>query len=120
MTCYITVNMLYGAILRYYRKQIGLSQQNTCTVYDVSSSAYSRYECGQIPIPVLFMYKLAKLVNKTNVEISVHVSAVETLLCGSQIQIATSEFDNGYFTLLTQRALDLYVVKAAATLTPQQ
>lgn len=125
MNTHTTVDTVYGAIMRYYRKQAKLTQWSVCTAFGVTNTVYSRYERGELPIPVTFLFTMMKIYHKTHMEITLHVSLVESLLALNRTVIVVNPLSDArliaqHLTPITQSTIDMCVKKARHLLSPEQ
>lgn len=117
MTWYITVDMVYGAILRYYRKQAKLTQRSVCCTYGVTNTVYSRYERGELPVPATFIFMLVKRFDKSYAEVARHVVELERSLSQHEIHLLIAPPVDETFIVVRQSVIDSLIKYARSILT---
>ncbi len=109
---YVTADMLYGAIMRYCRKAVLMTQLEASIYYGFSIRYYSRYERGLLPIPTLYLEMAAELGKHTPTEHLHHLDNIYALLRTQSISITHGICTTGS-CLLPPRELNLIVSLAA-------
>ena len=75
MELYVKYSELVGSVLKYHREKLNLSQGTLCEVLDVTSSTYSRYECGETSLTVTQLSKACRALGVTTSEVLSEVNS---------------------------------------------
>lgn len=75
----VTRQVLMAMCLKHWRTERGVSQADLCKSANVTSSTYSRYESGDVPMSALCLNRVLKAMKKPQSEFWLAVEAAEEM-----------------------------------------